>query len=278
MFEKALVAVDVNSELSLLECAPDLANWGVQHLTLLHLTRTGYGEAPLPGLADDNRERLETAATELRSAGFDVDIVVENVSDIGDALVGFAADYDLVFMGTRSMNLVEEFFLGSTIRTVMRETTVPILLRWVDVDAESDGEFECEEMLRRVVLATDLTHGSAVAHDAAIALASRGATIDCVHVMSGDELSHFEDPESMVGSVLDGIVAQVADAGGDGEAFIEHGSPVPALLSHIERRDASMLIVGRSGRNWPRNLVGSTARTLCERTRLPVLLVPRPVE
>lgn len=279
MFKHALIAVDVRSQVHLLNCAPDLQSWGVEKLTLLHLIKVGYGEGPLPGLADDYRETLEESAEKLRATGFEVDVVVESVPDIGTAIVEFGSDFDLVVAGTRSMNLVEEFFLGSVVRKVMRETTVPVLLEWVEASDESDetgSTVEATDTLRHVLLATDLTHGSTAAHDAAMALAARGATVDCVHVMQSDELADFAERETMVRAALEELSKRVESAGSKGEAIIvEEGEPVSQLLDLAAERDVSLLVVGRTGRNWPKSMLGSTARKLCEQAALPVLLVPR---
>jgi len=279
MFEHALIAVDVHSEVHLLNCAPDLRNWGVERLTLLHLIKRGYGEGPLPGLADDYRKTLEESAEKLRATGFEVDVVVDSTPDIGEGIVELSSDFDLVVAGTRSMNLVEEFFLGSVVRKLMRDATVPVLLEWVEASGESDdtaATVKPTESLRHVLLATDLTHGSTAAHDAAMALAARGATVDCVHVMQSDELTDFAEHETMVRAAVNELAERVESAGGKGEAIIvEEGDPVSQLLDLAGERDVSLLVVGRTGRNWPKSMLGSTARKLCEQAALPVLLVPR---
>lgn len=281
MFERAVIAVDVHSKVPLLSCAPDLARWGVERLTLLHLIKAGYGEGPLVGEVSDSRQALEESAEELRTEGFDVEVVVDTTPDVGAAIVEFGADFDLIVAGTRSLNLLEELVLGSVVRKVLRNATVPVLLQWVETGSESDGSepgLACTDTLRHVLLATDLLEGSTAAHEAAVALAARGATVDCVHVMEPEELAEFAERETMVSAALGRLQERIEKAGGSGEALVKEGEPVWRLLEIAAARDASLFVVGRRGRNWPKSMLGTTARKLCERAGISVLLVPRSEE
>ena len=274
MFQRALIAVDLNSSADLLRCAPDLKQWGTVSLTLLHLVKSGYGEGQVPGLLDEYRQTLETSGNELRDMGFDVDVIAASVSDIGDGIVEISPDYDLIVAGTRSMNLVEEIFLGSAVRTVLRESNVPVLLQQIAAPGESDemAQLQPTDTLRHILLATDLAHGSTAAHEAAEVLAARGALVDCAHVMESDELTDYPERKTMLDAALQQAVKR---AGGRGEALLKSGEPVQLLLELAAERSASMMVVGRTGRKWPQTLLGSTARKLCEQSGLPVLVVPR---
>lgn len=279
MFERALIAVAVHPEVAIVSCAPDLERWGVGQLTLLNVIRVGYSEGALPGQVDDHRAILETHADDLRALGFDVDVRVETVDDVSSAIVQVASDFDLLVVGTRSRNLLEEIFLGSVARKVLRAATVPVLLQQVDVSADAETprpELASTDTLRRVLLATDLTHGSTQAQDVAVALAARGATVDCVHVMGPDELSGFADRELMVTAPLQRLMERIEETGGGGEVVVAEGEPLSRLLEIAAARDASLFVVGRRGRNWPQSTLGSTALKLCERAGIPVLLVRRP--
>jgi nucleotide-binding universal stress UspA family protein len=281
MFEHALIAVDVRSQVPLVNCVPDLKHWGVSSLTLLNVVRLSYGEGPLPGQIDDHEEALEELADGLRSDGFQVDMKVERTNgDVASQIVETASETDLLVMGTRSRSLVLELFLGSVVRDVVDRATVPILLEWVDVNSEVGGTratLACTDSLRRVLLATDLMEGSTAAHEAAVALAARGATIDCAHVVETDEFDRFPEWKTMFSAVLQGLIGRFEAAGANGgEAIIDKGEPVPRLLEIAAERDASLIVVGESSRKWPETLVGSTARQLCEHAGVPVLLVHRP--
>jgi len=50
-----MIAVDLDSQVPLLACAPDLAAWHVKRVALVHLMKVGYAQGP--GLGDDARYR-----------------------------------------------------------------------------------------------------------------------------------------------------------------------------------------------------------------------------
>lgn len=282
MFQRALIAVDSAAEAPLLACAADLGAWGVTHIVLVHLLKVGYLQGPSYGEADRHREALEREAEALRAAGFTVDVHVGTAGDIGTALATLATETfgaDLLVVGSRSQFILDEVFLGSVARKVLRHATVPVLLHWIEPEPGGTAGRcapSCTDTLRHVLLATDLTAGSVGAQEAALALAARGARVDSLHVAEPPTVDRFPDWAVMGEAALQRLQERIAAAGGRGEVVVEIGEPEPRILEIAGDRDVSLLVIGKRGRSWPAELtMGSAAKRLSREARRPVLMVPR---
>jgi len=279
MFRKALIAVDLGSQSPLLECASDLRTWGIDQLVLSHFIRVGYLQGPGYGQEDRHREELNQDAETLRASGFTIDVQVGLAGDVGGSLAALASELevDLFVVGSRSQNILEQMFLGSVARKVLRQSTIPVLLHWIEPTGPEPFrcELTCATTLRHVLLATDLTAGSQAAHDAVVELAARGARVDCLHVGEAPELERFPDWEVMSRAALERLNQRIVGAGGTGEVIVDRGDPTERVLEHALERDASLLVIGKRGRQFPEQLtIGSTAKGLSKRSRRPVLMVP----
>jgi nucleotide-binding universal stress UspA family protein len=280
MFRKALIAVDLDSLSPLLECASDLRTWGIDQLVLAHLMRVGYAQGPAHGDEDRYRERLNEHADRLRASGFTVDVRVGTAGDVGSALATLANEVtaDLIVVGSRGQHILEQVFLGSVARKVLRRSDVPVLLHWIEPAEDTASvhlALTCPVTLRRVLLATDLTAGSRAAHEAAVALAARGAQVDCVHIAEASELERFPDWATMSRAVLQSLNDRIVSAGGTGDVVLDRGDPVERILDLTAQLDTSLLVVGKRGRHFPAQVtMGSTAKALSKGSRRAVLMVP----
>jgi nucleotide-binding universal stress UspA family protein len=123
-------------------------------------------------------------------------------------------------------------------------------------------------MISRIVLALDDSPPSLAALDVAIDLAAGWhAEIIAVFV--------HESPSDAQEAVADHAAAVARDAG---VAFVEvhlKGQPFEAVLEEARRRDADLIVVGRSDRRRPGSPhVGSQTEHVLEFTDRPVLVVP----
>ena len=275
MFRHAMIAVDLASEVPLLECAPDLARWGVEEVTLVHLLKVGYAEGPGHGEEARRREALGARAAPLVARGMRVNVDVGTAGDVGGALAERAEQVDLLVVGNRSHNVLERLFLGSVARKALRRARVPVLVHWI---ALVDGEARCcvlgcADTLRPVLAATDLRASARPVHDVAVALAARAARVDVVHVSTAHDEDRFADWPVMARAALADVERRIAEAGGTGEGVLERGEPDERVLEGARARDASLLIVGKVGRSRDARM-GRTARALSKQACRPVLMVP----
>lgn len=276
MFEHAMIAVDLDAQGPLLDCAPDLAAWGVKRVSLVHLMKVGYAQGP--GHGDDARYRasLEALAAPLHTRGLQVDVVVDTAGDIGEALVSRAqaAAAGLLVVGNRSHNILERIFLGSVARKVLRRAQVPVLIEWID-PGDGDGghcRLSCYNSLRNVLVASDLSSLSRPIHDVAVAFAPLAGRVDVVHVVLPDMQERFAEWPAMVKAAVAEVNARIVEAGGQGDSLIVDGDPHEAILRLVEERDVTLLVVGKGGQSGAP--LGSTARILSKRAGRPVLMIP----
>lgn len=279
MFRHAMIAVDVDSETPLLDCAPDLQTWGITQVTLVHFIKVGYMEGPVLHQDERSRRSMAAKAEPLRALGLAVDVHVATAGDVGAALASKASELavDLVVVGNRSANVLERVFLGSVARKVLRRASIPVLVHWVDLAAEDPGcgALQCSDTLRHVLLATDLTAASRPVHEVGIALAAQGARVDVIHVSDGAVAKRFVDWPIMARAVLGDLRQQITAAGGSGEVVLAEGEPQEQVFRAAADRDTSLLVVGKvGGHGSPGRPMGSTARALSKRAGRPVLMVP----
>ena len=279
MFRKALIAVDLDCQSPLLECARDLRTWGIDQLLLLHVPPVGYRRHNGHANEEHYRKRLAEHAEILRASGFRVEARLHLDSDISGSITGLASDSqsDLLVLGSRSQNFMSQPFLGSVARNVLRRSRVPVLIHQVEPTAGSAPVrcTTCTSTLRHVLLATDLTSGSRAAHDVVLELAVRGARVDSTHIAESSELVRFPGWKSTSRSVLEALVRRITSAGGTGEVLEASGDPCKQVQECASRLDASLLVIGKRGRHSTEyRTLGSTAKALCKSGRVPVLMVP----
>jgi nucleotide-binding universal stress UspA family protein len=128
-------------------------------------------------------------------------------------------------------------------------------------------------MLTRVLCASD---GGDLApkwyrHAAGLAAAT-GGSLAIVHASDG------ESEPSTVSRVLDGYLRAIPYAGSvelEPQVFVSQGPPVKAILTRAYEYRADVIVCGSRRRgtvaSW---LLGSTTRSLLERTATPLFLVP----
>jgi nucleotide-binding universal stress UspA family protein len=215
-------------------------------------------------------------------------LVIDNVDNIGDAIVHQAAEHnvDLIIMRSRRRPHAA-VLLGSTAETVCRNSPCPVLVthprerEWVGY---STGEID----LRRVLVAHDFSRDSALALKYGISLAQEYQTeLHLLHVISDRER---EDPEvvwSHVGleSLYKTAAHQLQEAVPK-EAYlwckvvnaVRRGQPAEEILAYAKEREIDLICMGASGVGLRLGkLFGSTASRVLRQAPCPVV-VARPVK
>ena len=169
--------------------------------------------------------------------------------------------------------------------------------------------------VKKILYATDLSENARYAFAYAVSLADLyGAKIALLHVLPEvSELmdkhvigyidadrwqeikaQHFEEAkEALIGKrkghlaikdVLHQFSEQVKE-GQEGEGFItddiivERGNPVEQILKHVQERSCDLIVMGTHGHGTLEDvMLGSTARRVIRRSKIPVLVVRLPEE
>jgi len=281
MFEKALIALDLSpAEQPILECLPALREWGIRQVVLTHVIQVGYVEGAALARWQDYGDWLEQCAGPLRDAGLSVEVQVRAGGVPADEILALASEtaVDLIVIGSRGQNVLSKLFLGSVAREVIRRSTAPLLLEWIEPSVAATAarcEAVCKDTLRHVLLATDFSRRSAAAEAAALELASRAQRVDCVHVIVPEEKAKTPVSLATAQAALSALVQRIEAAGARGSAILLEGNAPAEIARHAASQNASLIVVGTHGQNWVASVViGSTAARLCEIAGRPVLLVP----
>lgn len=284
MFKTALVALDIVDLLTvkrpLLQCLPDLKNWGIRKVVLTHVIHDPHGQSTCAVHKKSCIDEVEQCAKPLRDCGLDVDVVVRDSSKPAEDILAVAREKsaDLIIIGSRSQDIITKLFLGRVAREVIRKTTLPLLLEWIEpseVKAGTGDELICTNTLRKALLATDLSKHAGPAERAAIALAAPGRRIDCLHVIA--EATHESIPAwpIMVTAALQEIINKIQASDAESKMIVIPGDAKEMICKVALDDDYSLIIVGKHGQNWIESMViGSTADKICETAGRPVLMVP----
>jgi nucleotide-binding universal stress UspA family protein len=281
MFETALVALDLSpAEWPIIDCLPDLRRWGIEKVILTHVIQVGYAQGAGYGHEEDYKAWLEECAAPIRVEGLKVAVSVRASGVPADEILAVADEVNasLLVIGSRGQNMVRTLFLGSVAREVIRRTTRPLLLEWVEPTADATQahcEAVCRDTLGHVLLATDLSKHAGAAEAAAVALAGKAVQTDCLTVLAPAALDATPALPVMAKAALGAIMDRITTAGGRGEILVADGEAAETIASIAMERQCSLMIVGKQGQNWVEGMmIGSTAARLCETARRPVLMVP----
>ena len=281
MYRTALIALDHSSaEAPMLDCLADLRDMGVEHAVLTHVIRVGYAQGAGYGHEAEYRTWLEGRAASLRTAGLGITIDIRASGAPGKDIIQAAAEHhaDLIVIGSRGHNMVRGLFLGSTAREVIRLSTLPVRLEWIEADMKAGAEHckrVCRGTLGPLMLATDLSPHAVAAEAASVRLAAKAGTVHLVHVLTEADLARSPRWPVMARAALDALAQEFTAAGGKAEAHLLRGEPSQEVARLAAEVGAHLIVVGKHGQGWVQSLViGSTAAALCEIARRPVLMVP----
>ncbi|WP_448505376.1 universal stress protein [Immundisolibacter sp.] len=281
MFSSALVALDLApAERPIVDCLPELRRWGVQRVVLTHVVQVGYMQGAALAYEKDYVDWLEKLAQPLRDAGLEVVVSVRASGLVADEILNAATEHsaDLIVIGSRGHNLVSKLFLGSVARSVIHQTTLPLLLEWVEPTAagtQQTCEAVCKQTLHHVLLATDLSTQATAAENAAIHLAGGAEQVDCLYVMEAEDSGAKPISSTAAQAALAALVQRIEAAGNHGNSVLLQGKASREIARYAREQDASLIVVGKRGQNPLASLlIGSTAANLCEIAGRPVLMVP----
>ena len=154
--------------------------------------------------------------------------------------------------------------------------------------------------IKKILYATDLSKNSAYAFYYAVDLAQKkGATIVILHSIEplpgyvksytmGLEKSELENEAEMIDVIhkrLNNFCQKVDDHMGSPcaelvtKVIVRVGHPVEEILSAADEEGCDMIVLGNHGKGvLKQTFLGSVSRSVLERTRKPVLIIPLPPE
>jgi nucleotide-binding universal stress UspA family protein len=199
----------------------------------------------------------------------------------GDEVPAFAEekDADLIVIGTRGRTGLGRLFVGSVAESVLRRAPCAVL-----VVREAISRHPGAPVARRALAAIDFSEGSRAALRAALALASveggevealhvveDSATLAAMHLAAADPLQVQRSLFDVVRKNLDGLVAEIAPAGGVRQR-VETGQPRTVVPRLAAAEGFDVIACGTHGRSGiKRAIFGSVAEELIRSSSVPVL-------
>jgi nucleotide-binding universal stress UspA family protein len=288
MYDNILLPYDGSEgAAAVLHHASEIAHWADATIEVLYVADTTRDSVTvvegqtIDVLVKEGEDIVEEAANTLDSLGvsYGTNVVQGNPAP---TIVEYAEQYDqnLVVMSTHAREGVSRYLSGSVSEKVVRLSSVPVLTVRMQPDEQLTFPYE------NILIPTD---GSSVATHAAEHLVELAAALDAtVHVLSVvDDAALGPDVRSAVSdkdseqAATDAVEAVTSEAETRGITriahYIEHGSPVEEILSHIESNDIHAVGMGTTGKSGThRILLGSVAEKTVRSTPVPVMTVTEP--
>ena len=211
---------------------------------------------------------------DLRGATLDLELVVDR-GNAAELILETAERLacDLIVTGISREETLARSVLGTTIETVARRATVPVLV----VKSRPRGPYQ------RMVVATDFSDSSRTAFETALAMFPH-ANVSICHA--------YEIPyEGLLHDTMETREQFAREARRQSEAFLasipaaadrhpsilcEHGTPVEVLSELVEALEVDLVVAGTQGRGMVATLLlGSVAQSLLSSVPRDVMIVRR---
>ncbi len=281
MFEKVVLATDFSpGGEKLMYCLDELKSLGTKEIILTWVMEIRYSGGPSGSLQDHHKKKLEEKIKEIEEMGFKasyeapIGLPAQEINAVAEK-----AGADLIVIGSRGMNKVREFFLGSTVSTMIRQATVPILIERIEL-VEKLGEKECELVCERkfdsVLLPTDFSPAAERAEEIVSGLSGHAGKIVLASVVDeGETEEDLKLLKSQASKKLEELKEACEDACSDVRVRVETGIPSEHINKIAGEEDITMIVIGMRGKGGVDGLVlGNTAETVARTSKRPVLLVP----
>ena len=284
VFQRVLLPTDFSRySKRTLECGAELFNIGVEVVILLHvgtydpfilsLARVDV-EDFIKKLEEESAEKLEEAERIVEEKGVRVKKLFYAVSgDPADKILEVADEekVDLILMGSRGHGLLRSKLIGGISESVVRKSSVPVLIVKFKV-VEEAGEYYCKKtfsrLFEKVLFATDTTSDPNI-----VEFLKKVAKIGEVYLVHVVERSKEDEIEAMVeraNEVLRGLRSKI----GQGEIRITWGNPVKEILKIADEEGISLIVIRSTGKNGSDESkeLGRTADSIIRHSKVPVLV------
>ncbi|MBI4540959.1 MAG: universal stress protein [Gemmatimonadetes bacterium] len=196
------------------------------------------------------------------------------------------AGADVVVIGSHGKTWITEVLLGSIGDAVLRHSAVPVLVIKVNRLRElplAQCGAACGGMFASLLLASDFSEASEPATATVVEAARRvRGVVHVTHVIVASRAlplqPHLLDEHrSEAERHLAALVTRLREAGAaDVTSSLHTDHPVTGILTEIEAREPTMVVVGTHGRGYMAGmLLGLVAHEVARRSPVPVLVVPR---
>jgi len=273
-----------------LEALLVLKKAGMKEIILCHvISREDVGFVPFGGYLQEEEDKLMAEARirfedwqrSISEKGIESKIVIR-VGDIVPQILHVAEEekVDMIVLGKKKE---EHPFAGSKTFEIMTRSRIPALVSKYMVHymigTESHEKIN-EKIFERPMLVTNWSEPSERALDFMISLdgiinkALIFHDID-VNISKKHDKEELHQIEKQSSEKLDAFCEKLKTAGIDAESHLGAGEVVSEIIRISRDRQATMIIIGTSGKGWLNELIkGSVSHQVAKDSELPTLLVP----
>lgn len=267
MFEHTVVAVHYESpHQPLFDSLAELQKFGARQFTLVDVLRIDDPDDLSDSHREEARRRLQQKQADLEKAGFKIDIqqpVGFPAPELAKIGRGYGAQ--LIMLGSGGEGLLREFYHGSTVLELARQTALPVLMERIHPDPQTVSH---GEVFTRPMLTTDFSTKAAAAEKLALDIGRELGELFILHVTEEDK--RVEGQEN-----LERLANKAKEAGIEVTTRLESGTPSRVIRNVVESENVSLVITGKRGSGEGRELaLGYTAQQICRNCPCSVLLVP----
>ncbi|AEA46461.1 universal stress protein [Archaeoglobus veneficus] len=290
MFEKILFPTDF-SEVSLhaLEnCIPKLFEMGAKELIVIHVVDIVPEEFEvLHALEMRAKERLDEIVEKLKAKGVKVTglvcfgsispvIAVEAKCPSIEIVDRAACEMvDLVVIPSKGKHIKRKMQIGSTARNVIRKSSVPVLVLKYDWNEEKKSIEclgDCATIFERPLIALDLSPCSELVVSVVRRFSEKIKRAMLYHVV---DYGSVEEMEANMKNAKNALELYAKKLNIECETEVDAGIASKEILAKLLSFEASMLVVGKTGRGWLKEiLLGGTADAVIKESSVPTLVVP----
>lgn len=285
MFRRLVVATDLSpASEHVVDCVAGWTALGLQRVTLAHVHAVKDVGGLEETLRRNHEPKMERQAERLRALGVPSEWrLAFGVPYLDLDRIAADVNADAIVIGSHGASWLKEVLLGSVADAILRHSSRPVLVLKVD-RLGALGAVECRRacggLFARVLFPTDFS-GAAERALGRVAECCRrmGSAVRVLHVQDVRRVRpHLEERLEEFNRVdtlrLERIAEHLKAAGATHaghEIAIDH--PVRAILAAAERWQATLVVMGRTGRGWVKELaLGSTAHEVARRSPVPVLV------
>ena len=244
----------------------------------------GYLKAEEKRIREEARIRFEDWQKSIAPLGIESKIRIET-GNVPSSILGIAEEegVDLIVVGRKERTAFEKVYVGSHILDILRRSEIPVFMGKYMVQFESEGTVLTrtnDDICQRPLLATDWSEPSENALKALLSFGSACEEILVAHIIgtkisTGLDNSALKKLEDESEKRLKAYCQKISAAGIKAQSILSAGKTVPELIKLSRGRGATMIAMGRTGKDWFQEYwLGGVSHRIAELSELPVLLVP----
>jgi nucleotide-binding universal stress UspA family protein len=227
-------------------------------------------------LRTDAAGALGSLADDVAAAGGTIKDRLIREGNVREGILAAATSADLLVLGSRGINPIKDFFLGSTAERIARVIECAMLVVKQDPQITYDN----------VLVPVDFSGYSAPALRFAAALAPN-ATLHVLHALDFPLAARLRTagvPEEGLSVYIDELHREaqasmdVLTASVQGRTVLgalQPGDARTLITEHAAANQCTLIVMGRQGRSWlSEHILGSVTRFVLERATCDVVVVP----